>query len=112
MCWAAAALRAQRRSPTTLLETVAARGCNKDEVINEEDLRLPEVGPGVGGAAIAHGNSATRLSLLYRSSKRWMNVARMRHSSNRADNGCDEAAAAARSEDTFSGNNDETIAGA
>ena len=49
---------------TTLLETVAARGCNKGEVINEVDLRLPEVGPGVGGAAIAHGSSATRLSLL------------------------------------------------
>ena len=45
---------------TTLLETVAAGGSSIDEVINEEDRSLPGVGPGVGGAAMAHGSSATR----------------------------------------------------
>ena len=94
---------------------MAARGCNIDEVINEVDLRLPEVGPGVGGAAIAHGSSATRLSLLQSSSKRWMmNASGVRHNSDKvvSDNGWDDAAIAAIGADTFyQGKRDEAITG-
>ena len=37
---------------TTLSEKVAARKCNKDGVINEEVLRLPGVGEGIGPVVV------------------------------------------------------------